>query len=459
MSRIPRVFVWIFALCLTILAILVDKMATSAVVARLRSRYRAHQASNAPAENVWQLRPLHTPANVLNGRHKFYIEKFRISTIAAEISWSGALPIASSLPRLLRPAFTFEGLPVLLRPLSNTHSYGTIDDHLQSLRSHYFSIWRILDLLVGVLTKPSFVFRAVVFTWRESFGSVFDSFSSGLQSTESLLMKLTTASQSTRPVFRQYVGPFVKFNLALVHGLAAFASAGSRVLRYNAAQHHASGMLVRSRNPRLFANINGKDLLVEYVEGENAGRAFLSRVAMGMHLGEGYNFHMEGVRLSLVHLSSRSAMKSRSSETDLSNYILMMTFERVLLLSGLLNDSFCDVVWDAKFSDVVHVELRDVDQQGVGGDGSASFLLLVWWYLHTAPRGIGREESMARDIVNDVGGLAALACRQMYVPRETASNLLSRIRGMNPDWQCNDETSYRQESSLHLGHGEIQAII
>ena len=30
--------------------------------------------------------------------------------------------------------------------------------------------------------------------------------------------------------------------------------------------------------PRLFANIDGKDLLVKYVEGENTGQALLSRI-------------------------------------------------------------------------------------------------------------------------------------------------------------------------------------
>eukprot|EP00957_Ditylum_brightwellii_P016143 1215668-Ditylum_brightwellii.AAC.1 len=37
---------------------------------------------------------------------------------------------------------------------------------------------------------------------------------------------------------------------------------------------------VRLRPPRLFANQEGKDLLVEYVEGENVGKALLSRVRM-----------------------------------------------------------------------------------------------------------------------------------------------------------------------------------
>lgn len=373
-------------------------------------------------------------------QHKFYVERLRISTIAADISWSGPLPIASSLPGLLRPAFTFEGLPVLLRPLSSAHSYGTIDEHILILRSHYISIWRILDLFVGVLRKPSFLARAVLFTWRESIGSAFDSLSSNVQTTESLMLKLTTAIevQPSRPMYWSVVGPFVKFNLAVVHGLATFAGTGSRLLRYNAARHRASGVLVRSRNPRLFANVNGKDLLVEYVEGDSAGKAFLSRVSMGTYLGEGYNFHTEGIRLSLGH-SSRY-------EAEASTFILMMTFERVMLLSGLLNATFCDVVWESHFADVVYVEVAADATSAQPHEGAAAspardattiaapFVEVVWWFLRDAFRDAGREERLARAAVTDRGGLDTLESRRMYVPKDSAPQLLAKIRQTSKSW-------------------------
>jgi hypothetical protein len=327
---------------------------------------------------------------------------------------------------------------VLLRPLSSTHSYGTIDEHFLILRSHYISIWRILDLLVGVLRKPSFLARAVLFTWRESAGSAFDSLSSNVQLTESLMLKLTTAieAQPVRPVYWSVVGPFVKFNLALVHGLATFTSAGSRLLRYNAARHRASGVLVRSRNPRLFANVNGKDLLVEYVEGDSAGKAFLSRVAMGMYLGEGYNFHTEGIRLSLG--------QSSRYDTEASTFILMLTFERVMLLSGLLNATFCDVVWESHFADVVYVEVAGNDNDAKSQEPtvaspsndaiSAPFVMVVWWFLRDAFRDVGREERLARAAVGDRGGLDTLESRRMYIPRGSAPQLLAKIQQTSKRW-------------------------
>lgn len=418
----------------------VDSVASVAVAAKLRTRYRAPSSLSTAAPGYSGAHPI--ASQVTKVQHKLYVERLRISTIAADISWSGPLPIASSLPGFLRPAFTFEGLPVLLRPLSSTHAYGTVDEHILTLRSHYISIWRILDLFVGVLRKPSFLARAVLFTWRESVGSAFDSLSSSVQSTESLMLKLTTAieAQPIRPMYWSVVGPFVKFNLALVHGLATFSGAGSRLLRYNAARHRASGALVRSRNPRLFANVNGKDLLVEYVEGDSAGKAFLSRVAVGMYLGEGYNYHTEGIRLSLGHPSRY--------ETEASTFILMMTFERVLLLSGRLDATFCDVVWESPFADVVYVEVAgdgDNNNDAVPQEATvtsptkdaisaASFVVVVWWFLQDAFRNVSREERVARAVVNDRGGLDALESRRMYIPGDVAPQLLAKIRQINKGW-------------------------
>jgi hypothetical protein len=268
------------------------------------------------------------------------------------------------------------------------------------------------------------------------------------------MAKLVAAldARSARPLYWSLVGPLVRFNLTLVHGLAAVSGAGSRLLRYSASSRHRdSGVLVRSRNPRLFANVNGKDLLVEYVEGESAGKAFLSRASTGTYLGEGYNFHSEGVRLSLSQAassatSSQAAASSTSPKVVRSDlpgeaptYILMMTFERVLLLIGALNASFCDVVWDAHFADVVYVEvLRDAetDEPSAAGDSSVTspFLAVTWWYLQSSSRGLGRDERISRAFVSDVGGLDALESRQMYLPRECASQLLSKLRETSPTW-------------------------
>jgi hypothetical protein len=253
-------------------------------------------------------------------------------------------------------------------------------------------------------------------------------------------------ARPARPLYWSAIGPFVKFNLALVHGLAAASGAGSHYLRYSASSRHRdSGVLVRSRNPRLFANVNGKDLLVEYVEGESAGKAFLSRVSTGTYLGEGYNFHAEGIRLSLsrVSLASPSSPSSASTGTrrsdltrETSTYILMLTFERVLLLSGALNASFCDVVWDSHFADVVYVEVRDVKLEEP--TGMSAFVLLVWWFLQPASRGVGREERISRAFVSDIGGLDALESRELFVPSELASQVLTRLHQTSPHWIDHD---------------------
>jgi hypothetical protein len=263
-------------------------------------------------------------------------------------------------------------------------------------------------------------------------------------------------ARATRPLYWSAIGRFVKSNLALVHGLAAVSGAGSRLLRYSASSRHRdSGVLVRSRNPRLFANVNGMDLLVEYVEGESAGKAFLSRVSMGTYLGEGYNFHAEGIRLSLSRRppssptspSSTAARRGDLAAREASTYILMLTFERVLLLSGALNASFCDVVWDAHFADVVYVELLDVEPDeptGIAASDStgtaftSDFVLLVWWFLQPASRGIGRDERISRAFASDVGGLDVLESRQLFVPSEVASQLLSKIQQTSPHWVDGD---------------------
>ena len=64
--------------------------------------------------------------------------------------------------------------------------------------------------------------------------------------------------------------------------------------------------------------MEGKDLLVEYVEGENAGKALLSRVRMGMHLGEGYLFHADG---AYVRNDDSGNLKGQGS----GSLILMVT--------------------------------------------------------------------------------------------------------------------------------------
>lgn len=400
----------------------IDYMATAAIASKLRSRYRPPNQGASGNGAADQARS----KSLSKSRRKYYIEKLKISTTAAQVSWSGALPLASSLPLLMRPALTFEGLPLFLRSFSSSHTYGTTEEHVRSLKSHYISIWRIMDLLVGVLTKPTFLLRACVFTSREIGASALSSLSSGLLSSENSLRTLipkeeTEQNTSVSLVFKAIVRPVVKFNASILHTFSHFAASGSAMLRYDAAMHHAAGLLVRSRNPRLFANVDGKDLLVEYVEGENAGKALLSRVRMGAHLGEGYMYHVEGTHLK------KDNSKQTPGESDSTVLILMITFERVLLLNGKLNANFCDVVWEASFEDLIHVETSDISKDENYG------LVLLWFLANSSsPSTRNRDERHANAILDDTSGLDTLHCKYIYVPKAIMTVLVAKIAMTNP---------------------------
>jgi len=401
----------------------VDYMATSAIAAKLRYRYRP---PNQTAHIIRRKHPLEiVHLNLMSKRHKYYIERLRISTTAAQISWSGPLPIASQLPRFLRPALTFEGLPVLLRPLSCVHAYGTTGDHIQNIKSHYISMWSILSTMVGILANPTFILRACIFTGRESFSTVCDLISSGLATSENALLKLIPSAtalpqkQSASAFFGQAaLKSIVEFQATMIHGLVKLTSAGAHMSHYNAARHRSRSGLVRTRNPRLFANVDGQDLLVSYVEGDNAGKALLSRVRMGAHLSEGYMGHFEG-----IYVKSRSNYQAQMSP---SNYIVMLTFERILLLNGQLNEFFCDVVWEAQSTELVYIESKEVS-------GVPAYILVLLWFLQHDGRGTSREERKARILVGDTSGLGALVCRQFFVPKASYPLFSAKIKQVNSD--------------------------
>lgn len=392
-----------------------DYMATAAIASKLRSRYRPPSQTATIPRHLGSNDPIRNDI-ISQRRHKYYIEKLRISSVAAEISWSGALPIASSLPRFLRPALTFEGLPVFLRPFSSSHMYGAADDHLDAVKSHYISIWRIVDLVAGLAAKPTFLIRACIFTTRETLSSTFDLLASGLHALESALVDFvssdnyvdTTSSQIASAI----VTPLIKTNARILRGFATFLETGSLLLQYSASRYRASGAFVRTRNPRLFANVEGKDLLVEYVEGENAGKAMLSRVRTGSFLCEGYVYHIE---------FAHRPKPGKTTSMDHSPIIVMMTFERLLLLKGELNERFCDVLWEAGFADLVLVESQEPDDR-------PGFVLVDLWYLNHEGGGT-REERQARAIVGE--GLDSLHCMQLFVPTVYAPQLFHEIGLVN----------------------------
>ncbi len=365
-----------------------DLMTTAAVASKLKAQplpfVTIHTNSPRTPRSVGARKE--APPELGKPQHKYYIEKLRISATKADLSWSGPLPgLMSSL--LLR-ALTFERLPVRLRPYSISHSYGNARDHMQSVKSHYLSFWRVFDLLIGLSSNPTFLFRGVVYTSRETCATILDSWAADGRKIAKSLSKFYRKRKETFPLIydngqrRELVSsfhfgwallsPFAKGASSIFDASSSLASFVASMLKYGApgSKRLAARGLVRSRNPRLFAHMDGRDLLVEYVEGENAGKALLSRVRMGMHLGEGYIYHSEGARV--VKAKPRSLM-----DLDSSPLIVMITSERTLLLNGKLDWDFCSVVWEATFTNIVHLELVLGNEMSVTGYHDE----VVIWYL------------------------------------------------------------------------------
>jgi len=411
-----------------------DAVATAVIAAKARSDY-SYLKQNARAAAVENERQ----PSLSKTRRKCYVEKLRISTTKLEISWSGSLPILSaqsSLPLSL----TFEGFPLLLRPYSSSHAYGTVEDHVQSLKGHYLSIWRVVDLLVGLASKPTFMIHAVFYTWSESVATTLGALAQRASSSkENLLLKLREARP--QPVYEDRLlsidrsavvsfhwkisGLCIRLAASCLQSFERTMSSVAALFRYNPTKYGGVSRrktgLVRTRNPRLFANVDGKDLLVEYTEGENAGKALLSRIRMGIHLGEGYIYHIEGL------YQRREAGVWANSHKIPVNLILMMTFERMVLVKGELSVDFCAVYWEVTFENLIYMEANESEDPG--------FHVVTIWYLANSlveSRHKGEELLMARyakSLVGDAdGGIDNLRFAQIYVPRGHSAKLIAKAR-------------------------------
>lgn len=143
--------------------------------------------------------------------------------------------------------------------------------------------------------------------------------------------------------------------------------------------------------------------MVEYVEGENAGKALLSRVRMGVHLSEGYIFHTEEVR--------QIKEKAKSSyDLDPDPLIFMMTSERVLLLNGKLDADFCTVLWETTFLNLVHVELLEAEEENTLQQ------VIVWYLTDVAMMDVDDEEPVKRYSGAVASGIDMLQSKCIYVP-------------------------------------------
>jgi len=415
-----------------------DLAATAAVAAKLRSSPAFQQPPATPrrGHNFSGRQSVaarkRTSQSSTKVRHKFYIERLKISAAKADLSWSGPLPgLVSSL---LFKALTFERLPLRLRPFSSSHVYGNLQDHLQTVRSHYVSFWRVADLLMGLSSNPTFLFRAIIYTFRETCASILDSCASSLENSSTELNKVLPRNSEFQPIYddgnplrsaeqgsivlKQALSPFLRCTIFFLRNMSSLTAWFSSHLKFGDKGGSAQRTrgLVRSRNPRLFAHLDGKDLLVEYVEGENAGKALLSRVRMGLHLGEGYFFHAEGARERRMNSRTRT-------DLDTSPLILMITSERALLLTGKLDHDFCSVIWEAYFMNIVHVVIVPADELS-----TFTYDEIVIWHLCDPEFSEGNKvDSASIYAKNLVSGIDVLHKKSIYVPRNLGKQVLAKM--------------------------------
>lgn len=436
-----------------------DLMTTAAVASKLKSHplpfVTVQSNTSRSARSIGTRKE--APIEVAKPQHKYYIEKLRVSATKADLSWSGPLPgLVSSL--LLR-ALTFERLPVRLRPYSSSHAYGNAKDHLQSMKSHYLSFWRILDVLIGISYNPTFLFRAVVYTSRETCATILETWASdGRKIARKLSSYVGKGREMLQPVYDNglqgkelttslrfgwaILSPFAQGGVSLLNASAYMFSFGSSLLKFGSqtSKRLAARGLVRSRNPRLFAHMDGRDLLVEYVEGENAGKALLSRVRMGMHLGEGYVFHSEGARML-------KAKPKAATDLDPAPLIVMVTSERAMLLNGKLDWDFCSVVWEATFLNIVHLELILANDMSL----TQSHDELVIWYLSDNKVSLGGSNPEDASTVYAkaiVAGIDVLHSTSVFVPHGTGTQLAVKMGSMDKRLACDLEQLGQNGSKL-----------
>jgi hypothetical protein len=399
---------------------------TAALASKIQSRPPSSSLSKSHSS---RLIPISDLQRSIQHSSKFYVEKLKISNVKTDLSWSGALPSSFvGLPGILRPALTFESLPVSLRSYTSYHVYGTARDIGEDLKRHYFSVWRVIDILFGLTFRPTFLVRACIFTTREFVASIFDLISQVCSQTEDALLEYVPRDKSSkhwsalRPKGPESASGLYQLLIAKPTLLMAssfrswslLTSSLASSLRYS----ELGGMLaVRSREPRLFANVDGKELLVEYVEGENAGKALLSRVRAGVHLDEGYVFHVEN-----VHIRSKAESSPKASHSPSS--IVMVTTERILVLNGDRKTNFCQVLWEASFENVVSLAVDEVEHDFYD-------LVKIWYLLDTEQSSGNADDSLHRVASAMVGdadlGLDILACKSLFLPQDVASTLLVKV--------------------------------
>lgn len=405
-----------------------ELLTTAAIAAKLKTRPLPHVKIRPQliGRRKEKREPLSKP------EPKYYIERMKISATKADLSWSGPLP--GRVSNLLFRALTFERLPLRLRPYSSSYAYGNSEDHIQALKSHYLSFWRILDLLMGLTYNPTFLSRAVVYTFRESLASSLESLSDTWTNQAKQVLRVLPGGVEFQPTYddglptegtaqksvalkKAALGPFARGAAFSLRCASCMTSWLSSLLKYGpqSSKRLVTRGMARSRNPRVFAHVDGKDLLVEYVEGENSGKALLSRVRMGLHLSEGYIFHTEEAR-------QLKANGISADDLDHNPLIFMMTSERVFLLNGKPDAAFCSVEWETSFLNLIHVEIL------TEGNGCPHLQTVVVWYLSDAKiPAINGEDFVGRYPNALTSGMNALESKHIYVPGDIAKQVVEKM--------------------------------
>ena len=392
------------------------------------------------------------PASDGTSNRKLYIEKTRISAINTNISWTGKLPLSGVLPSLLTPALTFEGLPLVLRPFSSSHTYGTAKELIRHVKGHYVSVYRVIDVLVGIALKPTFVVRAYAYTWQQFIAACFDSVSLVSTSVGDLFAYLTPGRGIADPyaavwgddidlytskevkrsgivygLYSTVFGGVAGMLESAFRGIASLNSEISDSLRYDGASRLSeeanSG---RIRPPRLFAHEEGNDLLVDYVDGENAGRALLSRVRMGAYLGEGYIYYGEGA--IIIEGGDLNQLKDAASQP----MIYLMTAQRLLLLKGgSANLNFCTDIWGVSFERTVQVHVSRAGTE----DKEGSHCILDIMYFEKESEELAEKRNQISKYISEHVGLGRLHCTSIQLPADGGKKLIKEITRLT-DVQC-----------------------
>jgi hypothetical protein len=105
--------------------------------------------------------------------------------------------------------------------------------------------------------------------------------------------------------------------------------------------------------------------------------------------------------------------------------ILMITSERVLLLTGRLDRDFCSVEWESFFLNIVHVSVVPADELS-----TFTYDEVIIWHLCDPEFSVGNQvqtDSTNVFATNTVSGIDVLHCKSIFVPRLVGKQVLQKM--------------------------------